>query len=174
MACDSGDLWLHHNQVAAALKDEEVLSASCPLSMAGELKTREHPRKVFFFFYSVIRLSFLSLFTWCCLHCLWQVVFLWISGGCLLCSTLSSICALLRDWVPKKPSNCSMSCFRQQSQPEFSPAKALSTHPGHLHLITLRSEWFSSCSLSWKSMQIHIRCYTSLLCSYILYGAAIK
>ncbi|XP_060789059.1 NADP-dependent oxidoreductase domain-containing protein 1 [Neoarius graeffei] len=37
MTCDSGHLWLRHNQVAAALKDEEVLSASCPLSMTGGL-----------------------------------------------------------------------------------------------------------------------------------------
>ncbi|XP_046712240.1 NADP-dependent oxidoreductase domain-containing protein 1 [Silurus meridionalis] len=37
MTGDSGHLWLRHNQVAAALKDKEVLSASCPLSMSGGL-----------------------------------------------------------------------------------------------------------------------------------------
>ncbi|XP_053489867.1 NADP-dependent oxidoreductase domain-containing protein 1 [Ictalurus furcatus] len=37
MTCDSGHLWLCHNRVAAALKDEGVLSASCPLSMTGGL-----------------------------------------------------------------------------------------------------------------------------------------
>ncbi|KAK3563604.1 hypothetical protein QTP86_031840, partial [Hemibagrus guttatus] len=37
MTCDSGDLWLRHNQIAAALKDEEVLRASCPLSVTGAL-----------------------------------------------------------------------------------------------------------------------------------------
>ncbi|XP_058255591.1 NADP-dependent oxidoreductase domain-containing protein 1 [Hemibagrus wyckioides] len=35
--CDSGDLWLRHNLIAAALKDEEVLRASCPLSVTGAL-----------------------------------------------------------------------------------------------------------------------------------------
>ncbi|MCI4382663.1 hypothetical protein PGIGA_G00017560 [Pangasianodon gigas] len=37
MTCDSGHLWLRYNQVAAALKDKEVLSASCPLSVTGGL-----------------------------------------------------------------------------------------------------------------------------------------
>ncbi|GAA6065995.1 NADP-dependent oxidoreductase domain-containing protein 1 [Tachysurus ichikawai] len=37
MTCDSGELWIRHNQVAAALKDEEVLRASCPLSVTGAL-----------------------------------------------------------------------------------------------------------------------------------------
>ncbi|XP_017330944.1 NADP-dependent oxidoreductase domain-containing protein 1 [Ictalurus punctatus] len=37
MTCDSGHLWVRHNRVAAALKDEGVLSASCPLSVTGGL-----------------------------------------------------------------------------------------------------------------------------------------
>lgn len=51
MTCDSGELWLRHNQLAAALKDEEVLRASRPLSMSGELKKkklRNIPGKCFF------------------------------------------------------------------------------------------------------------------------------
>ncbi|XP_036448517.1 NADP-dependent oxidoreductase domain-containing protein 1 [Colossoma macropomum] len=37
VACDSALMWLRHNQMMTALKDEEVLTASCPLSMSGGL-----------------------------------------------------------------------------------------------------------------------------------------
>ncbi|KAF5909714.1 NADP-dependent oxidoreductase domain-containing protein 1, partial [Clarias magur] len=38
MTCDHpSHLWLRHNQMPAALKDEEILSASCPLSVTGGL-----------------------------------------------------------------------------------------------------------------------------------------
>ncbi|KAI4879789.1 hypothetical protein NFI96_027195 [Prochilodus magdalenae] len=36
-ACDSAQIWLRHNQTVTALRDEEVLTASCPLSMSGGL-----------------------------------------------------------------------------------------------------------------------------------------
>ncbi|XP_053366272.1 NADP-dependent oxidoreductase domain-containing protein 1 [Clarias gariepinus] len=37
MTCDQSHLWLRHNKVSAALKDEEILGASCPLSVTGGL-----------------------------------------------------------------------------------------------------------------------------------------
>ncbi|XP_066500372.1 NADP-dependent oxidoreductase domain-containing protein 1 isoform X2 [Hoplias malabaricus] len=37
VVCDSAEIWLHHSEVSTALKDNDVLTASCPLSMSGGL-----------------------------------------------------------------------------------------------------------------------------------------
>ncbi|XP_076834882.1 NADP-dependent oxidoreductase domain-containing protein 1 isoform X2 [Brachyhypopomus gauderio] len=39
VACDSAQMGRHHNQVTETLKDEEVVSATCPLSVTGALSS---------------------------------------------------------------------------------------------------------------------------------------
>lgn len=85
-AGDSAQMWLRHNQVTTALKDDEVLTASFPFSMSGVLKL------IVFLLEQCFALDSKCIFPG-----LYQVGSPWIIVGYVVCCIVSSTCALLSD-----------------------------------------------------------------------------